>query len=38
MKEIIKKIEDKAKSMPNGTVKDKILKDLEKKKLNIITK
>ena len=38
MKQAIKKIEDKIKLMPNSTIKEKLLKDIEEKKLKTITK
>jgi len=38
VKETIKKIEDKIKSMPDSAIKEKMLKDIETKKLNIVTK
>ena len=38
MKQAIKKIEDKIKSMPTSTIKEKLLKDIEDKKLKTITK
>ena len=38
MKETIKKIEDKIKLMPDSAIKEKMLKDIEIKKLKTVTK
>lgn len=38
MKKPIEKLEEKIKSMPDSSVKDRILKDIEKKKKDVIRK